>query len=73
MADLLEYLRSVHANQMSYIVSRRSEYAEVIGMAADRIEALEAALREIINVDGGPNLEGQSYCQSIAERALEGK
>ena len=42
---------------------------ELLDEAADRIEKLEAALREI----AAPDWDGESYPDEIARKALEGK
>jgi len=47
----------------------RAESCEMLEMAADRIEKLEAALREIVNKD----TFGMDWAVRTARKALEGK
>jgi hypothetical protein len=65
--DLVKRLRSLGRAGPGRISFLASEDAM---KAADRIEKLEAALREIIEVDP---LRPAFNCQSIARKALEGK
>jgi len=51
----------------------RTETYEMLEAAADRIEKLEAALREIANFDLYGDYSNAYEIQPIARKALEGK